>query len=240
MLITIPFNPQSYEPLVKEGQEVDFQTPLFKKKLEEEVILPLASKIKISPKNIYLHLRKVIGDQIEKGELLAEKKTFLSQTEYRSEYNGVIKEIDHKEGYLLIGVISDKEQTVTSYFKGEVTEVKEKELHIKLKSGQEFALSEASANFGGEVIVLDEAQIIAINEKTAGLKIVIAKKLASYDLSKLEALGIDGFVTVDSAVGDRSIPYAKLSKAEDFEKISKLKFQYCIIDKKKSIIYFYS
>ena len=239
MLITIPFQSGSFEPLVKVDQRVDFQTPLFKKKLEEEVVVPLASKIKIAPKNIYLHLKKVIGDPVQKGELIAMKKSFFTEVEYHSEYDGVIKEIDHQEGYILIGTTSGTVHTISSYFKGTVEAVNDHEIKVRLGPGHEYPLSQASSNFGGEAIFFEESQINSINEKTVGLKVVITKKLASYEESKLEALGIDGFVTIDELEGTPSLPYARLQNAEDLEKISKLKLPYCIIDKAKSIIYFY-
>lgn len=239
MVITIPITTKAHEVIVEEGQDIDFHTPFLKRKLEEEVIIPLASKIKISPKQIFLHLKKVIGDEIKKGELLAERKGFLTNIEYYSEYDGVIKEIDHNRGYLLISVSSEKDQTVAAFFKGKIVSIKDTGIEVKLGEGKQFTLKKVSKSFGGEVIVMDSDAILKINEKTAGLKVAIISKLASYEQSKLEALGIDGFVTQEALPNDSSIPYAHVESHADWEKLQKINLPYCIIDKSQSIIYFY-
>lgn len=239
MVITIPIKSRAHEVIVEEGQDVDFHTPLLKRKVEEEVVIPLASKIKISPKQIFLHLKKVIGDEIKKGELLAERKGFLTNIEYYSEYDGIIKEIDHNRGYLLVGVSSNQDQTVSAFFKGKIVAIKEQGIEVKLGEGKQFSLKTVSKSFGGEVILMDSDSIIKINENTAGLKVAIIPKLASYEQSKLEALGIDGFVTRESLPNESPIPYAHVESQSDWEKLEKIKLPYCIIDKSQSIIYFY-
>ena len=239
MVISIPFKALGHELIVKTGQDVDFETPLFKKKLEGEVVIPLAAKIKIAPKHIYLHLKKVIGDRIKKGELIAEKKGFMSTTQYFSEYDGVIKEIDHNQGYLLIGVSSQEEEVVSAFFRGKIISVNDDTVEIQLGKGHEFPLKTVSSSFGGEVIHLDTDSIAKINEKTAGLKVAIMIKLLSHEQSKLEALGIDGFITIDALPNNSSIPFAHLKDPADLEKIKAVKLPYCIIDRNQSIIYFY-
>ncbi len=237
MIITLP---SSYKEdlLVKVGQKVDFKTPFFKKKIQKEIGLSLAEKLRISPQKIFVYLKKFVGEKINKGEILAEKKTLFTVRRYRSEYQGEIKEIDHQEGKVLIKINSGKDEFVTAPFKGEILEIDKETIKIKVNRGKEFTAKEITADFGGEVTYLKPTTEYC--EEEINNKIVVGQSLSSYLQVKLEALGVKGFVLLHRLPEKTDLPWGQLKNITDWEKIIAANFPYCLVDKKNSKIYFYA
>ena len=70
-------------------------------------------------------------------------------------------------------------------------------------------------------------------------KILIAENLTDYDISKAEALGIKGIISVDDLSLNNEIFGAQIQN-KDIEKIFELKLPFCFIDKERSKIVFYA
>lgn len=223
--------------LIKENQEVDFKTVLSRKSVTNEVKIPLASDLQIDPKKIFLHLIKVVGDEVKKGEVIARKKTVLSQKDYVSPYSGLIKEINHNDGSLTLAADTQKEQVKNSYFVGTVAEIKKNNVKLKVKKAQQFALKEASSDFGGEFVVFEPSEDTAL--ENFAKKVVFFDSISSIFQVKLEVIGALGFVTLQAPQEKLTLPFARLKNPQEWPTVKDADSKYCLIDKTSAIIYLY-
>ena len=126
MLITVPLTITDH-CLLKEGQDIDFETPFLKKKTESEVSISIAKNLNVSPQKIFHYLKKFVGETIEKDETLAVNKGIFSTKKIISKYSGLIKEINHSDGTITILSQEETENTVNSFFNGKVNKIKKNE-----------------------------------------------------------------------------------------------------------------
>ncbi len=171
---------------------------------------------------------------------MAEKGGFFGKHVYRSEVNGILKEINHEDGSITIEETESNEDSLyLSYFKGEIDAIEKDEIVLRVNDGKNFPLKEASGNFGGPLYILHnkaEVDIDAVNQK-----IILAEKLSPYQQIKLEALGAGGLISCHNLPQPTRLPTAllKLLKPDLFTVLIDQQFPYCIIDKQQSTIYFY-
>src|SRR3989338_9703771 len=147
MLINIPI-PEDASCILKKNQSVDFDTPYIERKTLSSASIPVSSQLGIKPESIFRYLKKFVGDQIIKGDTLAEKKTVIGNRKVVSEFAGKIKEINHYQGEIILSVSEDRKEKTLAYFKGDVEEITHSHVKIKVGEGKEFELKRASANFG--------------------------------------------------------------------------------------------
>ncbi|PIY72589.1 hypothetical protein COY87_00115, partial [Candidatus Roizmanbacteria bacterium CG_4_10_14_0_8_um_filter_33_9] len=178
------------------------------------------------------------GDKVNKDELMAEKKSLFSLKQYKSEYEGLIKEIDHIEGIVLLEV-TQEEQKNCAYFTGEVVEINKQKLKLKVGKGKVFDVKDISVDFGGPVVFQKENPNI-LTEEEINKKVYCSRKLLGYEQMKIEALGAVGIISLHSLPEDSSIPFAQISEIKQWDELVSSSFLYCIADKKSSKIYFYS
>lgn len=225
--------------LIKQGQEVDFSTALFKKDEEEEKIISLSQLLNISPQKIFLYLKKFVGEEISRGDLIAEKKGLLDKNQYFSEYDGVLKEIDHEKGNLIITTHIATKQVKHAYFKGKVEEIKQNEVTLATKETKKFSLKETTMDFGGVVLFADEESLGNLAPEEVKNKIIVIESIKPYNQSKLEVMGAAGFVSMQSLQDTTPPPFARVKDDDDWEEIKKVKLPHCLVDKKTNTIYFY-
>jgi len=223
--------------LVKERAKIDFQTPLLEKKTVKELEINVVQKLDVDPKNIFRHIKKLVGEKVEKDDLLAEKKGLFSTKKFFSPTGGVIREIDHNLGIIIISTTGKEKNKILSPFKGEVEKVSKDSLQIKIGKGEEFVVKNPSSDFGGEVIYFDPSSTQSVSEVSK--KIVLTDNITSYLQVKTEAMGAKGFVTLDKLPEKTDLPSASLKNPEDFKKIRKLDYPYCTIAVQSAKIYFY-
>lgn len=231
--------PNEADILVKKGDEINFNTILYQINSYEEKKIYLAENLQINPKNIFRFLKKFVGEKVEKDETIAIKKTLFSQKTIKSPVSGIIKEIDHHQGLIIIESLSDNSQKVFSSFKGIVEKVLKNELQIKINKAQEYQIKKTKTDFGGEVFYLKENQFFDIDSDQVENKIIISEKIPSFSQTKLEALGVKGFITLESLPNKTDFNFALIKNINDFEKIKKNQFPYCTILSKNDKIYFY-
>ncbi|MBI2028003.1 MAG: hypothetical protein HYT07_00195 [Candidatus Levybacteria bacterium] len=229
--------PQNIEVLIKNGQAVDFGTPLYKKSVKKTAKIPLAKKLEIKPEKIFFFLKKVVGEEVHKGEVLAVKKSLFGQKKFYSEYDGVLKEINHEDGSLVISTESADTKSVMCFFKGGVKEVAEDHLKLDLKDAKEFALSESSGDFGGANYFFKEDDINKLEAEKIQSKILIVRKIESFNQVRLEVMGVVGFVTLESLSQTPSVNYARIKSTQDWGEIIKANLPYCLVSSNN--IYFY-
>ncbi len=239
MTITFQVSPVTDKLLIKAGQEVDFKTPLIKQVYTTDAKVNITQKLQIPPQDIFIHLTKVVGDEIKKGEILAKKKTLLSEKTYASEHEGVVKEINHEEGSLLISTKVKKEDVRYAYFKGTVEEVKKNEVTLKVEKAKVFQAKDISEDFGGKVLFSEKSSLERLNEEDIKNKVLFADTIKSYIRVKFEVMGILGLVTNQDIAEDSNIPQANLKTAVDLDEIRKLGYPYCLASKTNRLIYLY-
>lgn len=239
MIITYSF-PNDSRPLVKEEDKIDFNTPLLDKKISKEVEILVARELGINPKNIFRYLSKLVGETIKKNEIVASKKSFFSTKKVKSAVDGIIKEINHHEGLLIIESVDQKSTQTLSPFKGKVEKVSKNHIDISLTKGQEFPLKKAKFDFGGEVFYLDHNTSLNLSSSDIENKIVFSENISSFLQTKTEALGAKGYITLQEPPQQTEIYTVLLKNIDDIKKINKEKFSYCSIVSKTAKIYFYS
>lgn len=237
MIFYIPL-PEHSKCLLKLGQKVDYDTPFIESQSQSQISIPIAKKLNIPSENIFRYLKKFVGDSIKKGELLAVKKSVFSTNKIYSEYEGIIRTVNHENGDINISIDEGEKNTLSAYFQGEVIEINRKEVKIKVLKGKDFEIKYANFDFGGNVIYLNNQQQISYTDLAK--KILVTESINDYLQTKSEALGIEGFVTLTKLALDTDLPFAVLKNKDDFKIIAYEKNSHCFVNKTSSKIYFYA
>jgi len=231
MLIEIPFD-QGRTLAVKAGMTVTFDTPLYTNTTASEERLEIASLLAIHPQKIFTHLKKNVGDTVKKGELIAEKKTFFNKKNVLSDLDGVITEVDHIEGVVLVQT-EQETSTQTCWFAGTIQSVSKTHLTLKIAKHHSFEIKHLTQNFGGSIWFPHMAE-------APSYPVALANNITTYEVAKLEALGGTGFVTTLAFNGETSLPHTEFKLKNSFEDIRKLQLPYCITQAQHSTIICYS
>ncbi|MCL4374944.1 hypothetical protein M1523_03735 [Patescibacteria group bacterium] len=232
--------PEGIKLIVKAGQTVDFGTVFCRSPQIHQEHVVLATKLNFPPAKIFQYLKKNIGDQIKRGEVVAEKGGWLGKHVYRSETDGVLKDINHQDGSIVVESDNRDDRPSSSYFHGEIEAVEKNKIVLKVDDGKSYPLKDASGNFGGRWAAYRGDR--PLDYETVNGKIVVAEKLTAYQQNKLEALGVGGFVTCYSLTQPSALPHALLKLGKPAELLAFLAVHpltYCIIDKNSSTMYFY-
>lgn len=233
MVLDIPIDPEK-KLAIKVGEKVDFNTPLYKNKEKSEERIEVAELLSIHPKKIFHHLKKNVGDSVVTGDLLAEKKSFFSDKKITSHIEGVITEIDHIEGIVLIETQKETEPE-HCWFAGYVEEVSKKNIHIKIGKHKEIEAKYVERDFGGEIwLLLEQSLLYPLHP------IGIAEKATEYEVAKLEALGGRGLITIYKYEGATSLPKAEFKLKDSYKEVASKQFSYCFAQAHHSTIILYS
>jgi len=238
--------PADSDLLIKKGDMIEFGSPLYKGKITKDVKVPLANILKISSKKIFTVLKKFVGEEVKKGDVVAFHAGMFTRRRYVSEHDGVIREVNHSEGYLIIESDTEESLDQTAWFTGEVETIekdnnnKSLKIGLKVKETTTIDARHISENFGGKIIVLNGSSMQTISEEDIDDAVVVAEDLQSFEQVKLEALGARGIITSHPPKEEPSLPFAVLEKPEDIKKFHPAKLPYCLTDKHKGTIHTYS
>ncbi len=235
IIISIPLDAKC---LLTPGQKVDLETPFIEKQATSDVTVNVAKKLHVEPSKIFNYLKKLVGDTVQKGEVLAEKKGFIESKKLLSDYNGIIKEVNHYEGGVMISSFKKETNHIRCYFKGEVIEIKGNLIKLHVDVSHSFDIKLASVNFGGETFYFKDTKTL-LTDAQVTKKFLLVESLSVYNQKKAEALGARGFITLKSLQEKTALPVAQIKNIDDFKKILHLNFPYCLVDKQYSKIYVY-
>ena len=233
MIIDILLDPEK-KIAIKVGEKVDFNTPLYLNKERSEERIEVATLLSIHPKKIFHHLKKNVGDSIVMGDLLAEKKSFFSDKKVTSHIEGVITEVDHIEGVVLIETQKET-HAQHCWFAGHVVEVSKKQVQIKIGKHTQLEAKYVEKDFGGMIWLLSEQQ-----DTNSEYPVGIAERTTEYEVAKLEALGGTGLITTYKYEGDTSLPKAELKLKDSYKEAAAKQFSYCFAQAHHSTIILYS
>ena len=222
--------------LVKKGQLVNYSTPLWEKVSEETIEIDIAKKLAIKPEKIFDYLKKFIGDQVKKDEVIAEKKGFLFNKEILSPKEGEIKEINHESGVVIISSLTQKE-IIYSFFKGEIINVEKSLLKVKVADGHPYLIKKTDEELGGDVYYYQPNNFLTASDVEE--KIVIFNEIDPIQQIKIEALGAKAFIGAKMISETTHLPFFQLKNQKDIEKIFQFKKSACLIVKNESKIIFY-
>jgi len=230
--------PQNGKILVKAGQKVDFETKLFEVKNQKTVKIDLQKELHISPQNIFSYLKKFIGEKIKKGDILASKKGFFSSKKIKSQWDGVLKEIDHQKGLLIIKTEEndDKKSVFFSPVFGQVEKIEKEGIRIKIEKKEEIEVKEETKEiFGTKIFIFENEN--EVNSQNVEERLIIAEEINSIFQTKLEALGVKGFLTIKKLPKETTLPTFQFKNLDDIKKIKKN--WSCFIDKNSTKMIFY-
>jgi hypothetical protein len=108
--------PNEANVLVKAGDKVDLETKILTIAKKALIRINVAKKLNIAPEKIFQSLKKFVDDEIKKGDKLAYKKTLFSNKYVFSDYDGILKEINHQTGEVIIEVDDPKTQIKKDFF----------------------------------------------------------------------------------------------------------------------------
>lgn len=224
---------------VKKNDFIDFSTTLYTINKKTLIAVHVAEILSISPNEIFKAVSFCIGDYIEKNKVLAIKKSFLKSKKVFSPVSGIIRNISHTTGEVIIEKEDEIIEKQKSYVIGKVYETKPKtgELVIELEKAIELKASEVNQDFGGQLVILDEKNKI-LSEENIKNCVFVSHSFSSIEISKLDALGASGIIT--TKLREKiSIPYAKISILGDFNKILLSKKKYIVAIKSSFSVYCY-
>lgn len=222
--------------LIKEKDKVDFNTPFYQKNKEKYISLNIAKSLNIQPKEIFHYLKKLVGEKVEKDEVVAFKDSFFSHKKIKSPQKGQIKEINHHKGEIVLEVEDEEKIIVNSPFKGTVKKIEKDCVLFDLGKSISFPLkNKADLTFGGQVFYFQEEKNFTSDDLEN--KIVIAKEINSFFLVKMEALGASAFLTLKSLKEKEK--NLLLKNIADMEKIISHQYSSCTVIKNSDMIYFY-
>ena len=230
--------PKNGRILVKAGQKIDFETKIFEITKTVDVRVDLKKNLGISPQDVFSYLKKFIGEKIKKGDILASKKGLFSTKKIKSEWDGILKEIDHNLGILTIETteLEEEKKPFFSPISGEVEKIEKNGVIIKISKKEEIKLKEeAKEIFGAKIFILENEN--EINVENVENKLIVAQEINSIYQTKFEALGAKGFLTIKKLSQKTDLPFFQFKNLEDIEKIKKN--WYCFVDKNSSKIIFY-
>ncbi|MBI3620176.1 hypothetical protein HY214_03485 [Candidatus Roizmanbacteria bacterium] len=238
MLVIVSF-PIGAKCLVKTGQMVDFTSPFYTLKEKSERRISLAKHLKVPPAKIFKYLKKFVGEPVKHGDIIALKNSLFSSDKVVCDEDGVIKEINHYEGEVIIAAASQRSNTRHCYFIGRVEETAKNQISINVEQGEVYPIKKATQPFGGETVYLQKNEVVTFSESAVGKKILVCETLTPYQAAKAEALDAKGYVGLLSLDGISSLPSAQFQKIEDYKKAVGRKYTYCLVDPTYSRMYFY-
>jgi hypothetical protein len=233
--------PNEANVLVKAGDKVDLETKILTIAKKALIRINVAKKLNIAPEKIFQSLKKFVDDEIKKGDKLAYKKTLFSNKYVFSDYDGILKEINHQTGEVIIEVDDPKTQIKKDFFsplKGIVVAVEKNFVKIKIKNGEFIELKQkASEIFGAKIFILENTEQLTAD--SIEKKIIITEEISNLSQAKCEALGAFGFLTIKKLPNPTDLVNFQFKNLDDWNKIKKTNFAYCFIEKNSSKMIFY-
>lgn len=238
--MTISLNiPASAEIKVSKGDHIEPNDILFSVHSSALTTIQIADRLHIKPEAIFHYLSKIIGEEIKKGDIIAEKKGKVFSNKVLAEHTGLLKEIDHHAGSISILVAQEEQDGKLAGFDGDVEDIIDHKIVIKVKNGVEVGLKSASMDGAGELFYFNsESMYFDTNEEDLEHKIILIEEIKQHIAAKCEALGCAGFLYLAGSV-ETDLPAGQLKNREDYILLKEKKKKYTIfsLDDKKVIVY---
>ena len=209
----------------KKGTHISFGDELIHLKSSELKTYPVAAALSIKPDAIFNYLSVVVGQTVEPGTVLAEKKSFVGKKTAQSDVTGVVDRIEYELGNITVRFGSSSPVGVISaFFEGILENVDgEKSLYtVSFAQGHQFEFKKVSQNAGGELCTFDEKNFFTITADEVAGRIALLENPQVHLLSKLEALDAAGCISGDN-VPPTALPVAVFLHKKDAAELTSLK-----------------
>ncbi|GEM_PF-6368484 len=229
--------PENSRILVKIGDKVKFSDKIFTTAAERHINIPVAKNLKIKPEKIYDYLKKLIDDQLEPGEVLAEKKGIFGSKRILSEYKTKIVEINHITGEVILSTQEEGKKSFSG-LQGQILEKSKNTLTVKLKDAVKIPFKKTSLNqlIGAEIFVIKTEN--DIKRKSIQNKAVVIEKTNPYLEEKIKALDARLILTTNTPVTD--IEYVVVSDIKSFNQLKTEKKKFILITPAEKVLYVYN
>ena len=229
--------PTEAEILVKEGDTVDMKTPVA---ILKESIAPanieIARLLKVHPQKMSQYLKTKIGDKIQRGDVLAEKRSFFSSYAVRSPDEGVVGEIDLSIGTLALSSINTKNKKIYATTPGRVKKISEREITLECEAKEFVGEDGNGERTWGKLHYIkgERTGVLDIPTDIEG-SVVLVYDSTYAALAKMDAMGVRAVVTTQN-IKESILPYLVVNK-NTFTKVEENSGREAIIDPKNKKIY---
>jgi hypothetical protein len=237
--------PKDFSPKISVSNVVSIGDILASKNTGKEEFIPLAKDLGISSIEALRCLKKGLGDKIEKGEILAEKKKIIGVSRIFSPFSGTIARLEESTGRLCILTQTQENiETIKSPVDGKVTFCDNNKIVLETEKDAVVADKVSGSGIRGELFLIPGEEI-SPDEVTNNLikKIALGISFEKAALSKALALGASGIIGVvikDEDINDfkeREIknPIFKIT-LDNFKKLAADKGREVYLDTENKII----
>lgn len=229
--------PKADKILIKKGQNVDFKTPFVAKKISNTVKIPVASLMAVNPSNIFKLVKKTVGQHVVKGEVIAEDKNLFSSKKYICQISGLLTAIDENEGAVIIETQSESFGEILCHFYGEIAQIHDTHIEVKVKNTHKAKIKEESFEFGAPIFY-SYAPNTLLNEDDIEGKFLVSEEINPVDHAKIITLGARGIIGMNKSI-KMDLHQISLVDKKDWEHVVTKKFPFVITDVDKNTIIFY-
>lgn len=209
--------PEGFTPLVKKGDNVFFGQTLAQKAAPQDEIVNIMEAFKLSRPQAQKAVKRIPGERISPGDIIAVKKNFLGQVKGTivSEVSGIILRYERDTGNLVVRTdIEPSSLEIISPVAGTVSLCNNKEIVIETKNAlvtQGVALGSTGE---GTLFVLQESfgengsanALFYLDDRATG-NIVLVHTVTRELLIKGDSIGAAGFLAV--VIPDEDISYVQ-------------------------------
>lgn len=236
-IISIPEQILPKAAKFKENEIVDWSKKNLSEQSEAEVVLNLVQELEIDPKAIFKHLKVNLGEQVKQGQLLAQKKAFLTGKNVFAPSDAEVRKINHEDGTLTL--VTNRIVEVPFGLRAKFLKKDKDNFLFKVAQGVEVALQQSSETcFGGECSYIQTPEQISL--EAVERKVVISRDLDLMEQAKLTALGPLAMVSYEASYRDLSIPLLLLANKTDWKDLFAKKYELCLYLMSYKTIYFYN
>jgi hypothetical protein len=224
---------------VKKGDHIEPDDVLFSVHSSELITIQIAERLHIKPEAIFHYLSKIIGEEITKGDILAQKKGNLFSHKVVAEHNGLLKEIDHHSGSISLLVANNEQNGKKAGFRGDVEDINDNKISINIKNGVAIHVKNISGNGAGEIFYFEsEGMYFSTSQEDLENKIIFIQEIKQHIAAKCEALGCVGFIYVKGEV-KTDLPTAQFKTDDDYNLTKEKNKKYTIfsLEDKEAIVY---
>ncbi len=218
---------------------IKFGETVYETSKKTTVRLNIAQELKIKPPDIYKYLKKLIGESVTQGEIIAEKKGLFFKKHLSSPVNGKVTEINHTTGTITIETQDLKDITSFNELKGKIIKKEKNTIIVELKDAISFTIKKTSFNTvaGGKLVSIEKTE--EIDREKVEDKFVLIKKITPYLQNKLKALKTKAVITLYTPT-ENNLDFILINKIDDFESLLKNKREFALIDPATKILYIYN
>lgn len=235
----------SWNVSVQSGDVLDISTQIAQTGAEDKPtahIIPVAKSLGFGPDKIFKHLKKSIGQKVQKGDVVADKDSVFSTKKFVSEFSGVITSVDHHKGEITIEEHTNQggQLHVNALAKGKVTKIDEDKISIKVTATKYVSLQETVPHrFGAKVLITSSTQAILLTLPEVKDSVIFVPEISDYVVAKLGALGVLYIVTKSDIVSSPNVLTLADKSEDEIKKLIEFAPEYVYAESGATELIFY-